>query len=74
MTRGESFLTKQQKEQMCCQSVLQHTQEIAPTQASLGFRQLKIKGRDKLPGHTMQQIAATRRRDRLLQQIASCDM
>jgi len=26
------------------------------------------------PRHTMQQIAATRRRDRLLQQIASCDM
>ena len=26
------------------------------------------------PRHTMRQIAATRRRDRLLQQIASCDM
>ena len=29
-----------------------------------------FKGRD----HTMRQIAVTRRRDRLLQQIASCDM
>jgi len=26
------------------------------------------------PRHSMRQIAATRRRDRLLQQIASCDM
>jgi len=26
------------------------------------------------PRHTMRQIAATRRRDRLLQQIASCDV
>ena len=26
------------------------------------------------PRHTMRQIAATRRRDRLLQQIASCDL